>query len=270
MNYQWFEDVTPLTINSPILEISKSGEYTIVVTDKHKCSKAATIEVTVIYKDAYINIMEGSVIEFVEQGTLNAKTNIPNANIEWRYNNFIVGKDLTLNVKNEGIYTISIKSSDGQTIASTSTKVTITKRTYTVQIGDDIERLARKFYNDQSKKSLILKANPSIAENNGGLTVGETIIIPVLENETETTKIKIGAIIDLMPLSAPGIYQNGIVTDISVQVFKEMNMETSIEFMPLNKVKAGVYNGLFTVAQPLAKTPMEELSFYFSNPLYKL
>lgn len=270
VDYQWFEGVAPLMINSPILEVMKSGEYTIVITDKYKCSKAATIDVTVIYKDIYVNILEGSKVEFVQQGTLTAKTNIPSAVIEWRYNNFIVGKGLTLNVKEEGIYTINLKSSDGRTIASVSSRVTIKDRVYTVQVGDNIERLARKFYKNESKKTLIINANPSIVENNGGLKVGELIVIPKGNESKEITIIKIGGVKDLVPLSAPGIYKNGIVTDISVQVFKSMNMETSIEFMPLNKVKAGVYNGLFTVAQPLAKTPMEALSFRFSEPLYKI
>jgi hypothetical protein len=270
VNYQWFEGVSPLTVNSPILEITKSGEYTIVITDKYKCSKAATVEVTVIYKDVYVNIMEGSLIEFVQQGTLTAKTNMPSAAVEWRYNNFIVGTDLKLEVKEEGIYTINLRGSNGQTIASASTKVIVKQRTYMVQVGDDVKRLARKFYNDESKKDLILQANPLILKNNGELKVGETIFIPQREEDNAATKVKIGAIIDLAPLSAPGIYQNGILTDISVQVFKEMNLETSVEFMPLNKLKAGVYNGLFTVAQPLVKTPIEALSFYFSEPLYKI
>lgn len=270
VDYQWFEGVNPLTINSPILEISKSGEYTVVVTDKYKCSKAATIDVTVIYKDVYINIAEGSQVEFLQQGTLNAKTNMPSASVEWRYNNFIVGTGLKLEVKEEGIYTINLKGSNGQTIASASTKVTVKQQTYVVQVGDDVKRLARKFYNDENKTNLIIQANPSIIQNNGELKVGETIFIPQKDEENVATKVKIGAVVDLAPLSAPGIYQNGILTDISVHVFKSMNMETSIEFMPLNKVKAGVYNGLFTVAQPLAKTPVEELSFYFSEPLYKI
>lgn len=270
VDYQWFEGINPLIINSPILEITKSGEYTVVITDKYKCSKAATVNVTVVYKDVYINIIEGSNVEFVQQGILTAKTNMPSASIMWRFNNFIIGTGLTLNVQEEGIYTINLKASNGQTIASASTKVTIKQRTYTVQIGDDVERLARKFYNDESKKILIINANPSILENNGELKIGEEIFIPRLEEETAASKVKIGAIIDLSPLSAPGIYQNGILTDISVQVFKNMNMETSVEFMPLNKIKSGVYNGLFTVAQPLAKTPIEELSFYFSEPLYKI
>jgi ABC-type amino acid transport substrate-binding protein len=270
VTYQWFEGVNALTVNSPILEITKSGEYTIVITDKYKCSKAATVDVTVIYKNIYINIEEGSNVEFVQQGTLTAKTNMPSAAVEWRCNNFIVGTGLTLDVREEGIYTINLKSTDGQTIASVSTKVVIKERTYIVQMGDDVKRLARKFYNDENKKTLIINANASIVENNGELRVGEQIFIPQVDEEKTASKIKIGAIIDLAPLSAPGIYQNGILTDISVQVFKEMNMETSIEFMPLNKVKAGVYNGLFTVAQPFAKTPIEELSFYFSEPLYKI
>ncbi len=271
VTYQWFTGIHTLPVTSPDLKVVRAGEYTVVVTDEKKCTKAATIEVEIIYKDAYVNILQGSEIEFVEKGTLTASTNVEGLTLEWLHNNFIVGEGVVLEVNEGGIYTVNLKSSDGRTIATASAKVNINSRTYIVQVGDDVERLARKFYNDEHKKNIIINANPSISENNGALKEGEKIIIPTLiANKTKINNIKLGAIADLSPLSSPGIYKNGIVTDISMHVFKEMNVETSVEFMPLNKLKAGTFNGMFTAAQPLTKSSTDELSFYFSLPLYKV
>lgn len=271
VNYQWFAGLEALTINSPNLKVTKPGEYTIVVTDEFNCSKAATIEVNIIFKDAFVIVQEGSEVEFTQKGMLHARTNVEGLAIEWRHNNFIVGDKISLEVTQSGTYTVSIKGLDGSLIASASAQVTVNSETYTVKVGDNVERLARKFYNDESKKDLIINANPSIANNQGTLKVGSEIVIPSLNKEDgKSNVVKIGGVSDLIPFSAPGIYQNGIITNISQQVFKEMGVETSIKFMPLDKIKSGAYNGRFTVAQPLAKTPTGESFFKYSEPLYKI
>ncbi len=272
VSYQWYEGLIPLQHNSPILEVTKSSEYTVVITDKFECTSAATIDVQGIYNDAFVKITEGDEVRFIHKGELNVTTNVKDLKIEWRFNNFIVGSETKLPVTESGTYTVRIKDADGKTIATAVSEVTIDSKIYVINVGDNIERLARKFYNDESKKQLIIDANPSIANNNGALKVGETILIPS-DNSTNTettTQLKIGSVNDLIPFSAPGIYKNGIVTDIAVQVFEKMNMKTSMEFSSMNKVKSGVYNGLYGVALPLAKNPFDELSLYFSEPLYKV
>jgi ABC-type amino acid transport substrate-binding protein/phage tail protein X len=272
VSYQWYEGLTALKYNSPIFEVNKSSEYTIIITDKFNCSSAATVEVEVIYNNAFVNIIEGAVVKFTHEGVLNTKTNVDGLEIEWRFNNFIVGNEESLKVTESGIYTVNIKDAKEQTIATATTEVTIEARSYTVNVGDNIERLARKFYNDEAKKQLILDANPSVAKNNGSLKVGETILIPSdINNQTTTTQqLIIGGVNDFIPFSAPGIYKNGMVTDIAIQVFMQMKVTTSMDFSSKNKVKSGVYNGVYGVALPLAKTPFDELSLYFSEPLYKV
>lgn len=270
ITYQWFRGVETFNINSPNFKVPMPGEYTVIVNDDNQCSKAATIEVNIEYSSAFVSILEGENAEFMEKGTLNAKSNIQGLEIEWLRNGFIVGNSMKLEVTKSGVYTINLKSLDGKIVATTSSTVTVKNKTYTVQVGDNVERLARKFYGDEDKKFLIINANPSIAAN-GGLKVGAEISIPSIgEQDLSKSIIKIAAIKDLVPLSAPGIYNNGIITDITLQVFKQAKLETSLKFVPLDKLKENTYKGVYTVAQPIAKTAADEANFYYSEPLYKI
>lgn len=270
VSYQWFRGIETFSINSPNFKVPMPGEYTVVVNDDNICTKAATIEVNINYPDAYITIMEGNDVEFMQEGVLYSKTNVEGLEIEWLRNGFIVGNKEFLEVTKNGTYTVNLKQLDGTILASSTSNVTIKNKTYTVQMGDDIGRLARKFYNDEDKKVLILNANPQIPKN-GVLRVGDEIEIPSIGREDWTkSTIKVAGIKDLVPLSAPGIYNNGIITDITLEVFKEAKLETSIEFVPLDKLREETYKGVYTVAQPLVKTEADAANFYYSEPLYKI
>lgn len=271
VSYQWFRGVETFNINSPNFKVPMPGEYTVVVNDDNVCTKAATIEVNINYPDAYITIVEGSSVEFMESGFLYSKTNVEGLEIEWLRNGFIVGNKDYLEVTKSGTYTVNLKQLDGKVLATATSNVTIKNKTYTVQVGDDIGRLARKFYNDEDKQVLILKANPQVVKNGGALRVGDKIEIPSIGKEDWTkSTMKVAGIKDLVPLSASGIYNNGIVTDITLQVFKEANLETSLKFVPLERLREDTYKGVFTAAQPIAKTEADEANFYYSEPLYKI
>lgn len=271
ITYQWFRDVETFNINSPNFKVTMPGEYTVVVSDDDMCTKAATIEVNIKYDNAYVTIAEGNDVEFMESGVLYSKTNVEGLEIEWLRNGFIVGNKSFLEVTKGGNYTVNLKQLDGLIIASATSIVTIKNKTYTVQVGDNLGRLARKFYNNEDKKIVILNANPQIVENGGALRVGDEIDIPSIGNDDWTkSTIKVAGIKDLVPLSAPGIYNNGIVTDITLQVLKQAKLETSLKFVPLDRLRNETYKGVFTAAQPIAKTAIDEANFYYSEPLYKI
>lgn len=271
VSYQWFRGIESFTINSPNFKVPFPGEYTVVVNDGNQCTKAATIEVSINYPNAQISIMEGERVEFDEKGIIYAETNVEGLNIEWLRNDFIVGSKDYLEVTKDGKYTVNLKQLNGEIIASAEIDVTIKNKTYKVQVGDDLGRLARKFYEDEDKKVLIINANPELAKNGGVLRVGEEINIPTVGSEDWTkSTVKVASVKDLVPLSASGIYNNGIVTDITLQVFKNANLETSITFLPLEKLKVDTYRGVYTVAQPITKIEYEEDYLLYSDPLYKV
>ncbi|MFK7949046.1 MAG: transporter substrate-binding domain-containing protein [Saprospiraceae bacterium] len=271
ISYQWFRDIETFNINSPNFKVPMPGEYTVVVNDDNLCTKAATIEVNINYPDAYITIREGKTVEFMEEGVLYSKTNVKGLETEWLQNDFIVGNKDYLEVTKSGTYTVNLKQLDGKIIATATSNVTVKNKTYTVQVGDDIGRLARKFYDDEDKKNLILNANPEIAKNGGALRVGDKIEIPSIGKDDWTkSTVKVAGIKGLVPLSASGIYNNGIITDITLQVLKQAKLETSLTFIPLEKLKEETYKGTFTIAQPLVKTEADEANFYYSEPLYKI
>jgi len=81
-----------------------------------------------------------------------------------------------------------IKSTANQTRKSElkgSVKVTANTQTYTIYhvvSGDTLSRIAAKFYGNSSKWDIIYNANKESMRSPGDLRVGQTLIIPKLEN----------------------------------------------------------------------------------------
>lgn len=268
-NYEWVKNISPIGDNQPSLKVTESGEYTVVVTDEDNCSNAATIIVNVELPQIFVTIEEGSEVQFTHRGILHAKANSDKVVYEWRKNNYLLGTGETFEVKESGIYTVSVKTKTGRVISTTTTNVTIKPRIYKVKEGDDLAGIAKKFYGQDKKAYLIENANPSLKQQNS-LKIGIELIIPADSGD----KLSATGVINLVgngsiaPFSGQLAHQNGMMTEVIKEVFKTMNEKISIDFLSWDRIKATTFNGRFTAAYPCMKNKKDELRFHFSAPLY--
>lgn len=271
VKYEWLNGITPLMMDEASLKVTESGEYTVIVTDNKDCTHAATIKVNVELPQAFVAIEEGSEVEFTHRGLLHAKSNYKDVLFEWRRNNFPFSEQANVTVTQSGTYTVNIKTKDGRILASSSTEVKIKDRKYRVKIGDTVQRIAKKFYNNSVKAELIYQANPFIKRNQV-LRVGIELIIPADIEDTPNviSNIQLVGSMGFPPFSGASLYNKGILTDIVGQVFTKMDRKVTTDFMTLNKVKSATFVGTFTAAYPFVKSLNEEASFLFSEPLYQV
>ena len=69
-------------------------------------------------------------------------------------------------------------------------KDTPNAKTYKVQSGDSLSRIARKMYGDASMWEAIYNANKSIIKNPNIIYVGQVLVIPVLSKSSKTSSSK--------------------------------------------------------------------------------
>jgi polar amino acid transport system substrate-binding protein len=141
-------------------------------------------------------------------------------------------------------------------------------------VGDDLDRIARKYYGDASKSSLIAEANKNVISGMGDvLKVGSKLVIPN-EAETEIVKedgvLRIAGNANFPPFSQADGYKEGMSTEIVRAVFKEMKVPIEIEFTDANRAKAATFNGSFIATYPYVKTSADEQNLLFSESLYKV
>lgn len=276
--YEWVKGSTSLTNQSKDLKITESGTYSVIVTTDDECSGAAVVEVIVALPDIEVQIQEGSEVAFTNEGTLHAiLSNVGEEVIyEWSKNNYIIGQEPNLDVAEPGTYEVTIRLKDGRKIARSKSIVSIKARTYSIRIGDNMARIARKFYGDVTKEDYLYEVNSGIVQKGELLRVGTEIKVPVLEKEasnevpnSDANRLHIAANGDMPPFSQIGLFNNGMITDIVKTVVKEGGEVPVIDFMSGDKMRAQTFGGKTTAAFPCVYNEDEAKFFYFSDPLYK-
>lgn len=270
VKYEWSYNSEVIDHEGPNLPVKKSGMYGVtIITEDGDCSNSAISEVTIVMPEIIVDILEGRNVEFTHQGKLNASITGYSDKViyEWKKGNFVVGSDYSLTVTESDNYTVTIKLPDGRTLGSKTTIVTIKNRVYTVQLGDNMERIARSFYDDPSKASEIYAANPSIKEGSV-LRVGTELIIPTLAKEDDMKAIAIGASESFAPFSQADLHNGGMITDIVNTVYGQIGKKTEINYVPNNQLRGVTFNGRTEVSYPLTKNKNDQMLFLYSEPLY--
>jgi LysM repeat protein/uncharacterized protein YcgL (UPF0745 family) len=280
VNYQWIKGAAPMAKElTPNLKVTESGTYSIIVTTDDDCSDAAVIEVMIALPDMEVQIQEGSEVTFTNMGTLNAilSTDRKDVVYEWSKNNFIIGQEPSLNIVESGTYQIDIRLKDGRKIATSSAKVTIKDRTYTVRIGDNMARIARKFYGDVSKEDYLYRVNAGRVNKGELLRVGTELIVPMLEKQQDNkalpneanSRVYLVANQDMPPFSQVGLYKNGMLTEMVKENFKESGKIPVVDFEKGAVMRAKAYSGKAAAAFPCVYNEQEEKFFHFSDPIYE-
>lgn len=277
--YEWVKGSSSLTTKGKDLKITESGTYSVIVTTDDECSDAAVVEVIVALPDVEVQIQEGSDVSFTNEGTLHAILSNVGEDViyEWSKNNYIIGQEPNLDVVEAGTYEVTIRLKDGRKIATSKTVVSIKDRTYSIRIGDNMARIARKFYGDVSKEDYLYEVNSGIVQKGELLRVGTEIKIPVLDKKvtedvvpnSTANRLHIAANEDMPPFSQIGLFNNGMITDIVKTVIKEGGEVPVVDFMSGNKMRAQTFSGKTTAAFPCVYNEDEAKFFYFSKPLYK-
>ncbi len=276
--YQWIKGSTTLKTTEPYLKVTESGEYSVLVSTDDECSGAAVISVLIALPQVSVTIQEGSKVNFTSQGTLHATLSDTREDIvyEWKYNDYIIGQSPTLNVSKGGIYEVVARLKDGRKISSATTKVSLKERSYTIRIGDNMARIARKFYGDETKETYLYKVNSNRVNEGELLRVGVEILVPVLEPKKTTQKVTkensrllLAANGDMPPFSQIGLYNNGMLTEMMKATFKQSGQTPVVQFMSGDKVKAQTFMGKSTAAFPYVYNEQEARFFLYSEPLYK-
>ncbi len=270
IKYQWSYNSMPLDFTGANLPIKKSGMYGVtIITEDGDCSNSAIAEVEIVMPEIIIDVLEGHNVEFTHKGILNATiTGYTDKVIyEWKKGNFVISNQSSVEVTESDNYTVIIKLADGRELGRKTSLVTIKNRIYTVQLGDNVERIARNFYNDANKTDLIYTANPNLKRGDV-LRVGSDIIIPTLGENSEEATTKVGAIESFSPFSSPTNYNGGMITDIVSAVYKGMGKKTEISYIPNNQLRGVTFNGRIEMSYPLTRNKSDEMLFLFSEPLY--
>ncbi len=274
VTYHWTLNTEPLEESTALLKVSKAGKYIVTATSiDNQCSADATIEVSMEIPKVNLTIMEGASVEFTYKGKLNADIGNYSGNIlfEWRKDNFIVGNTQSIDVTESGTYTVIIKLSDGRTLNRATTEVTINERIYTTKIGDNVRRVARKFYGDSEKASLIYAANTHVIKGQI-LKVGTRLVVPA-EEETQTNLVvayKVGVDNTFNPLAHPNALNGGMITEILKEVINKMEQPSTLNYGVNRVISAKTYYGENTLGIPFIKRKTDENSFYYSQPLHRI
>jgi hypothetical protein len=271
VKYEWSYNSKIIDHEGPDLPLKKSGMYGVtIITEDGDCSNSAISEVTIVMPEIIIDILEGRNIELTHKGKLNASITgySDKVSYEWKKGNFVVGNESSLIVTESDNYTVTIKLPDGRSLGSKTSIVKIKNRIYTVQLGDNIDRIARSFYDDVSKASEIYAANPTI-EKGSVLRVGTELIIPTLsKKEDDAIAITIGASELFAPFSQANLYNGGMITDIVNTIYEQMGRKTEINYVPNNQLRGVTFNGRTEVSYPLTKNTNDQMLFLYSEPLY--
>lgn len=276
--YQWLKGSSTLSSASPDLKITESGTYSVIVTTDDECQDAAVVEVVIALPDTEVFIEEGSDVAFTNGGVLTAKLSKPMDGVvyEWSKNNYIIGQEATLPVNEEGTYEVIIRLKDGRRIASAIANVSIKERTYKVRIGDNMERIARKFYDDAGRADYLYAINSDLVEKGALLQVGTEIRVPLMAEEASdftpksvASRIYIAANEDMPPFSQIGLYNNGMLTDIVKTTLKETGEIPVISYVSGNVMRAQTFSGKSAAAYPCVYNSDDARLFYYSEPLYK-
>jgi hypothetical protein len=270
VKYQWSYNSETIAHEGPDLPIKRAGMYGVtIITEDGDCSNSAIAEVEIVMPKVIIDVLEGFEVEYDRKGIVNAALSGYDGAVvyEWKRRGFLVSNKASAEVAESGIYTVTVKLPDGRMLGEATVNVTIKEQVYVVQLGDNMERIARKLFNDPNKAILIYNANPQI-EVNSVLKAGQEIIIPGSIGNVVDKKVNIATNTSFAPFSASGYYNGGMITDIVNAVYKKMGTTTEINYLPSNQVKGVTYSGRFEVGYPFIKNADDELMFLYSEPIY--
>jgi polar amino acid transport system substrate-binding protein len=278
IHYEWVKGTKVIQgETSSALKVSESGIYTVLVSTDGECADARVIEVTVALPTLGITVQEGNEVTFTNSGILHALvTREEDVEYEWSKNNFIVSQDKDLKVISSGLYTVTLRLKDGRKVAKAHTQVTVKERTYTVRIGDNIERVARKFYGDESKVNLIYEVNRDIIKKGELLRVGTELSVPLDEGGElqAVSKLKVGRVYlsaneDMPPFSQVGLLNNGMLTDIIKNTYEYTKQIPVIDFVSGNMARSNTFRGKSTASFPCVYNKQEANFFHYSDPIYQ-
>lgn len=271
--YRWTYNNTILDNTKAELKVTQSGTYSVTAIEVGgACSDVAIASVNIVLPEVNLSIQEGDNISFTYKGKLNAIFSgyDGEVNFEWQRDRFLIGKTQQIVVMTSGVYTIIARLPDGKILASAKTIVTIKDRIYTVKLGDDIRRIARKFFGESDYAERIYEANPTLKQNTV-LKVGTQLIIPSKESKkVEKTYFTLGANKDFIPFSSSDLYKGGMLTDIMSTIMKTMEQPVELKYIPNNLITANTYYGQATIAFPFARKQNGEVVFHYSDPLYNV
>lgn len=274
VTYNWTYNAESLEESTAVLRVSKPGNYAVkVMTKDTDCMAEASIEVLMETPKINLTILEGAKAEFTYKGTLNADIGDYKGNLvfEWRKDNFIINKTQNIEVTESGTYTVIVKLLNGNTLNRATTEVVVNERIYTTQIGDNVRRIARKFYQDSEKENLIYEANAHIAKGQI-LKVGTRLIVPAQEEEQPTAVIEytVGADNTFNPLTHPNALNGGMITEIITEIIASMNQSIQLEYNASRVISAKTFYGQKTLGVPFIRREVDENSFYYSEPLHRI
>jgi phage tail protein X/plastocyanin len=277
--YQWVKGTKTIEGEAtPALKVDESGTYTVLVTTDDECADAQVIEVVVALPTLGVTIQEGNEVTFTNSGILHALISRDDeVEYEWSKNNFIVSQDKDLKVISSGLYTVTLRLKDGRKIATTNTKVVVKERTYTVRIGDNIERIARKFYGNEDKVNVLYEANRGVIAAGELLRVGTELSVPLLEEEEaaavsdlgSTARVYLSANEDMPPFSQVGLLNNGMLTDIVKNTYKNTAQIPVVDFVSGNMARSNTFRGKSTASYPCVYNSQEANFFHYSDPIYQ-
>ncbi len=273
-NYQWFYNNEPTGVKTASIAANKEGTYKVIVSTSATCKEEISSIVTIKLPPADVYINEGNSVEFTMKGELNAVCTSPNVEYEWRNNGVLISKDKSIKVYQSGIYTVTVIQG-GKKTAESKADVIVKPRVYRTQEGDEVGSIAKKFYGDASKATIIYQANRLKIQKNKALANGIELLIPLEEAMKENganieTTLKIAGAQSFAPFSMPGIYNDGIITELVKESFKLIGQKVELDFLSLNQVKGATFNGKYAAAYPCQKSTRDEQVLLFSDPIYQV
>jgi polar amino acid transport system substrate-binding protein len=271
VRYEWSYNSELLDHEGADLPVQKPGMYGVtIITEDGDCSNSAIAEVTIVMPDIIVDILEGTDIEFTYKGTLNASVTGYDGELvyEWKKGNFVMSDASSVDVMESDDYTITIRLPDGREIGKATAKVVVKDRVYQVQLGDNMDRIAKKFFGNTDKIEFIYAANPEIKKGEV-LRVGTKIVIPSdLTNDEIVIRLSVATSQAFAPFSHPDFYKGGMLTDIVGTVFSDMGQTIDVDYLPNNQVRGVTYSGRAEVGYPFTKNATDEMLFLYSDPLY--
>ena len=273
VQYQWFYNDEPMGVTTATVLADKEGIYRVVVSTSPTCKESLSSFVKIDLKPADVYIKEGSRIEYTLKGEINAVVTGDGVTYEWKRNGVIIGDEPRIMAYEGGLYTISVFQK-GEKVASATADVTVNPRIYKVKEGDKVETIAKKFYGDEAKDYLIYDAN--IEKIKGALTPDLVLVIPLEEailakkQSKFKTTVGLAGVKGFAPFSMPGIYNDGIVTELVKESFKLIGQDIEMDFLGLNEVKGATFNGKYAAAFPCQKSDRDARTLKFSEPIYEV
>lgn len=258
-----------------IIMVTESGFYTVVVMNRAGCDESFHVKVTINNEDLQVRIQEETYAQFKNIGVLHSECNqTSEVKYEWWKDNRIISNKKNLVVTEGGMYRVVASTEGGRQAISKVTGVSMTyaPKTYKVRSGDDLQRIADKFYDDPDKWLLIYEANKKVIKNQEILRAGIELTIPE-DQEVDYASLRTLRIASgnaFPPFTDKRLYKNGMTNEMVEKIFDEMGQSIEIKEMSWTHAQNIVHTGGYQAAFPFVKNKEREEAYYFSLPLHKI